>query len=314
MELVINIATKVILYFVIAGIVKAVINKFFENDDFVVSKDYKSIEINRKFFAKVYFFIGLGFTIIFIIASSFPSNIEGKTKFIVFSIMIGFIILIYIVSLCNYLWLIRVDEEKVYFRNSIGKVREYNNIDIDYMDIDPNYYFNYLVIYYKDGDKFKIPYSEDQFNLLILLNYSQRGREKGKPNKKFTMEVRNFYKVLGLICVIGSIVMLVIIYYADHIFGIVFGGTFLVCAIIDFINKMQKEINVTSKSVVLIRPFRKNKRILLKNIKYIKRREIDNAEMIYLYSDKGLELKVSKLYENAHLFEDVIKRRNWIEK
>ena len=54
MELVINIATKVILYFVIAGIVKAVINKFFENDDFVVLKDYKSIEINRKFFAKVY--------------------------------------------------------------------------------------------------------------------------------------------------------------------------------------------------------------------------------------------------------------------
>ena len=81
-----------------------------------------------------------------------------------------------------------------------------------------------------------------------------------------------------------------------------------------FYKQNAKKINVTSKSVVLIRPFRKNKRILLKNIKYIKRREIDNAEMIYLYSDKGLELKVSKLYENAHLFEDVIKRRNWIKK
>lgn len=93
--------------------------------------------------------------------------------------------------------------------------------------------------------------------------------------------------------------------------GIIFGILF-VGIIIDFLNKMYERINVTSKSVVLIRPFRKNKRILLKNIKYIKRRDMNNAEMIYLYSDKGLELKVSNLYENAHLFEDVIKRRNWI--
>lgn len=77
-----------------------------------------------------------------------------------------------------------------------------------------------------------------------------------------------------------------------------------------FLCRIFNKTQVQGTIITCYRFLRKPKKVRFSDVKYIKRKESDNAENIYLYLKDGSKIKVSSIQKNMELFEEVIKNRN----
>lgn len=299
---------KLIFYFVLITIVRFVVGKVFgQSKEKKIGKKGEQY-IDKAIYAKIYFGVAVIFTILLIIVGSFPSNVTGTTKVVLAMMAIGVNVILYVVSLMYYLWYIRLEEDKIICRSMTGRVREISCTEITYGKINQ---YGGLELYHDNKLLINIP---DIVNHPFIMNFLSKNKVQMKtktPDKEFVMEATGFYKGLSLVCVILFVAFTVLCIYTVTIVGILFFGIMFVGSLISCMKKMKEKIIVFENRIIIKRFLKKTREIPFSRISYITRKVKDNAEIIYLYSEDGLEFKVSKLYKNADMFEMVIQRQHW---
>ena len=302
---------KVLTYSIIITVVKLATDKLFDAE-----KEYKVDKKGNNYIDagviwKIYFTMAIVLSIFIIIVGSYPSNVQGITKFIISAIAIGFNITFYIVAIMYRLYYIKFGVSDITYRNMIGKTRKYNYSDIEYGEVS---YSKILTLYSNNKKILKFSVAEMRIKILVTLGEKGVKIKKQSVGESFIIEETNFYKGLSMLFVIASAGLTFLCVYAKNIFGCLFFGILLLLAIFDLLNRFKKRIIISDKLAV-VRDFMKGEReVPLSKIKYIERKMKDGAEVIYVYSNDGLEFKYSSIHKNADVFESIIDKYRWKEK
>ena len=302
---------KVLTYSIIITLVKLATDKLFKSE-----KEYKLDKKGNNYIDagviwKIYFTMAIVLSIFIIIVGSFPSNVQGKTKFIISAIAIGFNIIFYIVAIMYRLYYIKFGENDITYRNMLGKIRKYNYSDIEYGELS----YNRILTLYSNNNKI-LKFSVAEMRMLILEDLWEKGIKikKQSVGKSFVIEETRFYKGLSIFLLIAAAGLTFLCVYAKNIFGYLFFGMLLIITTFDLLKRFKKRIVVSEKSVVVIEFLKKEKEVQLSKIKHIERKMKDGAEITYIYSNDGLEFKYSSIHKNAAAFEDIIDKYRWKEK
>lgn len=302
---------KLLTYSIVITVVKLVINRVFEaQKEYKVDKEGNNY-IDRYILGKIYFILAIICTIIIIFVSSFPSNIQGRTKIIVYAILIGFNIMLYVVAIMFRICYIKFGKNKIIYRNMLGKIRGYRYADIDYGVLS---YKEILTLYSEGKQIIQLLIGKER--LCIIDTLEEKGVEVKIQSieKEFIIEESNFYKGLSLLCVISFIGFTSLCIYINLLYGYLFCIVMLILSVFDLLKKLKKRIIVSSEYIIVKEFLKKEKQISFSKIKNIERMKKDGAEVIYVYSDNGLEFKYRSINKNADIFEGIIIQNEWKEK
>lgn len=97
----------------------------------------------------------------------------------------------------------------------------------------------------------------------------------------------------------------------EHLAGILFWAVMELCLIAKTISDFLYNVMIDGNSIVQVRFLRKKRKIDYKQIIRVMHREKDNAPYLYIYSEKGLEMKINMLCENSRLLEELVKKHRW---
>ena len=81
----------------------------------------EGIQINKKSISTIFLVLAIFCTALFSYLSTLPTNVEGTAKLIVRMIGIAFCVFCYMMSIAYSLWLIRLNNTEILYRNYLGK-------------------------------------------------------------------------------------------------------------------------------------------------------------------------------------------------
>lgn len=127
--------TDTLIKLVIYGTVLIILQVVFKKkkvDTNPESMENQEIHIELKGYAKGFLVCAIIFTICIILLAILPGNIQGKTKWTIAIIAIGCNILLYLSAWMCWLWKMTFYEDKVVYRNGIGKIKEVQYKDVSH--------------------------------------------------------------------------------------------------------------------------------------------------------------------------------------
>lgn len=297
---------KLLTYGLITTIVGFVVSKTQdETKKFKFTKD-EELYYDQKFLSKIYFVCSIIFTIMFIFISSLPSNLEGTNEIVANVIFIVFILILYLISYKYYVRFLKIGTDRIIYRKGLSKTKTLMYSDITVAKEDS---FGNIMLYRNNKRVLKIP-KELYAGYLLEKNkvpFEQVPVEQVN-RESFTMKVTNFYKGIKIAnCIVFLSVLILSICVLSGI-GIIFCGIMLIICFVDCLNDYKKKFIVSKDEIVAISLFQK-KNVKISDIVRVEKRNINNADVLYIYSNKGLETKISMLYSNSHLLEEIFKNK-----
>ena len=292
-----NLFIKLLCYGVIMTLVSFLVSKANPN----TKKDANSeVNFNYKFASKILLVCAIILSVIFIIAFSFPSNIEGNTKTIVTISVILFNLIFYCLSYIYYVIYIKVTDNKIIYNLGFGtKELLYSEVTKTVKNSSGD------VLLYKNNKKI-VTIPKDLTYAIPKLQCNEKNESDNK--NEFIMQVSKFYKGLMIICCIVFIIFFILSAYYSVSSGVIIFGIMLIVSIIECINEFKLKIFVSKREINKVSLFRK-KNILIQNITKVEIKNNNNANWLYIYSKNGLEMKINTLYTNSYLLEEILKNK-----
>lgn len=96
---VLEIIIKMGTYAVILFLVRFVTGRIYESDSFVKERTIYSFEVDKELYAKIFFGIAIGMSLLILFVSSFPSDVSGTMKYVTATIVIGINLFFYVLAL-----------------------------------------------------------------------------------------------------------------------------------------------------------------------------------------------------------------------
>ena len=292
-----NLFMKLLCYGVIMTLVKFLVSKTNPNTKKDISGDFVW---DYKLFSSIFLICSIGLSVIFIIAFSFPSNIEGNTKTVVIIFIILFNLIFYFFSYFCYVMYIRITDNKIVYNLGFGtKELRYSEITKTIKNSSGD------VLLYKNNKKI-LTIPKDFTYALPMLQCNEKDENNYKD--EFTMQVSKFYKGLKIISCILFIIFFILSAYSSVSYGVIFFGVFIIVSSIDCIKSFKLKIYVSKREISKVSLFRK-KNILISNITRVEIKKNNDVDWLYIYSKNGLEMKIDTLYTNSYLLEETLKSK-----
>lgn len=264
--------------------------------------------MDKKIFSKIYLGCAICFSLLYVFVAQFESNVTGSVKIILIVVGILFDLFLYLMSYLYSNWKITVENEEIIYQSMLKKTKRicFSNIS----SIIKDEYGN-LIIY--DGENVFIKLSKLDGYWILEENLKAHGiKIKNASNStSFVMESTRLYYGLDICCIVVAMFILGLSLYYHYMTGCVLFGAMLLLSVIQFLCRIFNKTKVCGTVITCYRFMRKPKVVKFTDIKYIKRKEFDNAEYIYLYLWDNSKIKISKLQKNTELFEDIVRRQKW---
>lgn len=150
--------------------------------------------------------------------------------------------------------------------------------------------------------KYKFVKRKDNENDVVAIN------TPGTNKDVVVVEENTFYRVLSCICVVVSCFFLGLCISVTNFFGCIFFGVLLIASIVKFGTDLCNKIEVSKNEIVIHKFLRKAKTISKSEMKYVKRKMIDDMENIWVYSEDKLLFKYRRSFKNSLLLENIVGR------
>lgn len=268
-----------------------------------VQKEYT---ITFAVFSKVWLFSDAVFTVCYLLSIFLMADIKKKN--IIETILLAVMILLYILSVLFNRWYIDIDEEKVECRSLIGKKSTCCFKQITKAEIDEA---NNICIY--SGDRLIMKISAEkgkEYFPMILKCHGVDVTYKYRVDN-FVMRLPMFYPIMYLSCLVIACLFLFFSMEDHYSVGIWFWSVIVLASAFSSMSTFLDKVIVKNSVILQKRFLRKSREIDCRQVVKVMHRIKGNAPCYYIYSEKGLELKVNMLCENRELFNELIKRRHW---
>ena len=263
--------------------------------------------INLTLFSKVWLLFAVIFLVCYIF-SGFIKTASVKTGMTIEMVFLAFTIFLYILSILYSRWHIKIDEEKIEYCFLSGKSRCRYFDKIRKAEIDEK---DNLNLYSEEEKVLKIPLEVGREYIIAALKvYGVQVSYKYNVGD-FVMKLPLFYPVLYVFFFVIAGLLNGLSVKVNMWIGILLWSVMMCCLACKAASDFLGRVVVHKNEIVQTRFLRRTKRIAFNQIVKVKRRDWDNAPHLYIYSDKGVEMKINLLYENRELLEELVKRRHW---
>lgn len=292
-----NLFIKLLCY----GIIMTLVSFLVKKTNFNTKKDVNGeLYFDYKLVSRIFFICAIILSVIFIIAFSFPSNIEENSKTIVTLFVTLFNMIFYCLSYIYNGIYIRITDNKIVYNIGFGtKELLYSEITKTIKNSSGD------ILLYKNNKKI-VTIPKDLAYAIPKLQCNEKNENDDK--NEFIMQVSKFYKALMIICCIVFIMFFILSAYYSVSSGVIIFGIMLIISLIECINEFKLKIFVSKREINKVSLFCK-KNILIKNITKVEVKKNNNANWLYLYSKNGLEIKINTLYTNSYLLEEILKNK-----
>lgn len=299
-----NIFLKMVLCSLLIVFVWTIICKIQKPDGEIMRTELGERFIDWKLFSVFYLVVALGFTLIFLFALSFPSNLSGMRQ----GIMYGFflILIAFFLSL-SFLYgnvYVRIGKQNIQWRRMNGEKCEirYENISSYTMDFNGN-----LKLY--QDDKCILSFATGKHKIFV----TEVLKNHGIPTRKtetLILKAGNGYVLFYLICCLCTTFLFLMSTYYGVLAGILL---FFVCSLASFflvLDALNHKIIITDNRILEKRIFRK-RMIRFSEVIHLSLEKRNNTEIVCIHSGKSGVIKIPRYYQNIELFEDIISKKNW---
>lgn len=268
-----------------------------------VQKEYT---INFAFFSRIWLLADAIFTVCYLL-SAFLIADEGK-KEVMGMVLLAFMIPLYILSIIHNRWYIDIKDGRVECRSVSGKKSSCRFDQITKAEIDEK---NNISIYSGDKIMLKIPaeLGKEYFGLL-LKSYGVDIKYKYKIDD-FEMKLPVFYPVMYLCFFIIAVAFVIFGMKYHYSIGIWFGVAVAFGLAYKGISNLLDRVIVKNNVITQTRFLRRARKIECGQVVKAVHKTKDNAPYYYIYSKKGVELKVNMLCYNKELFKALVEKRHW---
>lgn len=268
-----------------------------------VQKEYT---ITFAVFSKVWLFFDAVFTVCYLLSVFLMADVKKKT--IIETILLAVMILLYTLSVLFNRWYIDIDEEKVECRSLIGKKSTCCFNQITKAEIDEA---NKICIYSEDRLIMKISaeIGKEYFSMILKCHGVDVTYKYRVDN--FVMRLPLFYPIMYLSCLVIACLFLFFSMEDHYSVGSWFWSVIVLASAFSSMSAFLDKVIVKNSVILQKRFLRKSREIDCRQVVKVMHRIKGNAPCYYIYSEKGLELKVNMLCENRELFNELIKRRHW---
>ncbi len=263
--------------------------------------------INMTIFSKIWLLFAVIFLVCYIF-SGFIKTASAKTSMTIEMVFLALTIFLYILSILYSRWHINIDEEKIEYCSLSGKSRCQYFDKIRKAEIDEK---DNLNLYSEEEKVLKIPLEIGQeYIIVVLKGYGVRVNYKYNVGD-FVMKLPLFYPVLYVFFFVIAGLLNGLAVKVNMWIGILLWSVMMCCLACKAASDFLGRVVVHKNEIVQTRFLRRTKRIAFNQIVKVKRRDRDNAPHLYIYSDKGVEMKINLLCENRELLEELVKRHHW---
>ncbi len=298
---------KILLYSVIILAVRSVISKI-QKPERLTNTELGERFIDKKIFSKIYLVVAVGFLIILLLATSFPSNLEGVSKIIIIG---SFILLILFFLMMSFMYgrvYIKIGKDKISWRKMNGKEDEiaYDDITSYMMDGSGN-----LKLY--QGDKCILKFATDEHKVFVMevLKNHKVGVRMSNDSSSIIMKMGRGYVIFDGVCVVLFVIFFLMSAYYGLTSGILLFFVCIIGGIFNFFNRKARRIIVENNTLIETKMMKKKKKIEFKEVAYLSLSKKNNTGIISVHSKNNTTINIPKYYQNVEMFEAIISKQHW---
>lgn len=261
--------------------------------------------ISLTVFSKVWLIFAVIGIVCYLFFGFLPTITEKKI--IIDIVLLAFIVFLCILSVLFCRWHIDIDDERIDYCSLTGKSKCCRLNEIMKAEIDEK---GNICIYSENENAWKIPSEIGNTYLITALKlYGIDVKYKHKIDD-FEMKLPLFYPVMYLcfFIIAGLFAVFSMKYY---IFAGLFWLVLTVASAYKSVSDLKDRVIVKNNMIIQTRFLRKTRKLKYGQVIKVMRRIRDNAPYFYIYSEKGLEMKINMLCENRDLLEEVVKKHHW---
>ena len=271
----------------------------------------EGIQINKKSISTIFLVVAIFCTALFSYFSTLPTNVEGTAKLIVRMIGIGFCLFCYMMSIAYSLWLIRLNNTEILYRNYLGKksVIAFTNIDSFERKTNSN------IIFYEKENKLIEIEAEHADSVLMWISARVRIINKQKNMSNFTVRPAKYQRVLSIITLIIFVVFLLLGIFVANVYAIVFFLCFTLFGVYICCSQYIEEYVIGNGQIKHKNFMRKDVSIHYTDVVKVEIKNDDNVSYysVYLKSADKPTFKINTYYENAVFFKELAYKMKWIK-
>lgn len=313
MSFLLNIVFKIVGFVVLMWIIEFVLGRILKNDK-NIKIEQDSLEIYKKSYAKIFFIISIMCTVLIVVVGLLPSNVSGREKYIIATVVIVINAGIYLLGFYCYLYIWRIDQNGIYIKNGFFGEKSYSLDQIKSYEISQE---NRLIIYFVNGRRRKILSSEDdqvyKEPVIEKLNYYSKNMKKTNE-KEYIVKNTNKLVYMSIICSVIAFLLFVFSIKVHAFIGIAFFSVFTVFCVITASQRIKNKIVVRNENIEISRLFKKRKDIRMSDIKskkvkiVIANGEETDVYIVSAYGDKKLLFKYNSNDTNVSRMEEIMKK------
>lgn len=168
-----------------------------------------------------------------------------------------------------------------------------------------------ICIYSENEKVLKIPASIGQTYIIAELKHKGISIRYKYNVNDFVMKLPLFYPVMHITFSIIAGVFTICSIQTDIFPSILLWFIMMWFLIYKTVSDFWGKTIVYKGMIVQIGFLKKTKKIRFAQITKVVRREKNNIQYVYIYSEKGLEMRINMLCENRRLLEELIKQHRW---
>jgi len=205
-------------------------------------------------------------------------------------------------------WHIDINSERIEYCSLLGKsnCRYFDRItkaEIDEMD---NIY-----IHSENENILKIPVEIGRTYIIAKLQQHGICVKYKYDIDDFVMKLPLFYPVMYMFFSITAGAFAFFSIEVNMLVGILFWLIMFLCLINKTISDFCEKVIVNRNVIVQIKFLRKKREISFGQIVRVMYKKKNNMQYLYIYSERGLEMRINMLCKNRKLLEELVKRHHW---
>lgn len=306
MSIGVQVFLKILLYSVIILVVRRVIRKI-QKPERLTNTELGERFIDKKIFSKIYLVVAVGFSIILLLVTSFPSNLEGISKRVIIGSFIFLILFFLLMSFMYGQVYIKIGKDKIFWRKMNGQEGEigYDNITSYMMDGSGN-----LKLYQGDNCILNFATAEHKVFITEVLKNHKVGVRMSNNSSMIIMKIGRGYVIFDGVCVILFLIFFLMSVYYGLISGILLFFACIIGGAFNFFSRKAKRITVENNTLIE-KKMMKKKKIEFKEVAYLSLLKKNNTEIISVHSKNNTIIKIPKYYQNVEMFETIISKQQW---
>jgi len=295
---------KIVMYSIIFTLSRVVTKKISQKNT-VQRGDAGEYITEEKTAAKFFLVLAIVWTILGVIMINITSS---KNEALAIAIFVVFAGSNYALSYIFGMYYMCIGNEKLIYRSPLGKVREYAYADFTRAVVDKN---EKLRVYQGKKLAFTMGASPEQGYLIGKIKHYGVPIFYEQTVDYFLLEQTGVNKIGIIVCEIISLALLIFMVAIRYMLGIVVLFILTLGCLIGHLQIWKDKVVVTNATISQYGFCKKVKVLHFSEVKYLELKKKDEFEYIWIYSERGPEMKISKLYRHIGLFEELIKKKHW---